>query len=165
VAAVPTRGKEAAMANLTARDVMQTEVHTVREDTSLEEIARLLAERRISGAPVVDEQGRVVGIVSEADLIDEHKREAHIPRVALFGFFPVPQDLLNEAFESGKRLKARDVMSKRVVTASEETAVHELADMMVMRRINRVPIVRDGRLVGIVSRGDLVRAMAQGKDV
>jgi CBS domain-containing protein len=142
---------------------MTTEVHTVREDTSLEEIGRLLAAHRISGAPVVDDEGRVVGMVSEADLIDEHKRDAHIPRFALYGVFTLPEDVLKKAFDSGKKLKARDVMTKRVATSTEDRPVHELADTMVRRHINRVPILRDGKLVGIVSRGDLVRAMAEGK--
>jgi CBS domain-containing protein len=151
------------MADLTAGEVMTTEVRTVREDMNLEETAALLVTHRISGAPVVDADGQVVGIISEADLIDEHKREAHIPRIALYGLFPISQEVLAKAFDSGKRLKARDVMSKRVVTSTEDRPVHELADLMVQRHINRIPILRDGRLVGIVTRGDLMRALAQGK--
>jgi CBS domain-containing protein len=153
------------MADLTARDVMTTVVHTVGPELSLEEIAQILAAQRISGVPVVDADGRVMGIVSEADLIDEHKRNAHIPRVALYGFFPIPDEILAKAFDGGKKLKARDVMTKRVITDTEDRPVHELADLMVRHRINRVPILRDGKLVGIVTRGDLVQAMAQGKDV
>jgi CBS domain-containing protein len=151
------------MDRLTARDVMTAEVLAVPVETSLEEIAQLLAEHHISGVPVVDEQRHVIGIVSEADLIDEHKREWHIPRTALYGLFLIPEDVLMKAYEGGRGLTARDVMTKKVTTASEDTSFHELADMMVMRHINRVPIVREGKLVGIVCRGDLVRALAQGK--
>ena len=89
--------------------------------------------------------------------------EARIPRIALYVLFPVPQDLSAEAYRSGKKLKARDVMTKRVITAPEDMSAHELADVMVMRHINRVPIVAEGRLVGIVTRGDLVRALAERK--
>jgi CBS domain-containing protein len=151
------------MEELKAKDVMSTEVRAVCEDTPLEEIAERLATHHISGVPVVDEQARVVGIVSAADLIDEHKREARIPRIALYGVFPVPQDLIAEAYRGGKDLRARDLMTKRLITASEETSVHELADIMVAHHINRVPIVRGRQLVGIVTRADLVRALASEK--
>jgi CBS domain-containing protein len=148
------------MKGLMAKDVMRTEVHAVGEETPLLAIATLLATHHISGVPVIDEGQRLIGIVTEADLIDEHKRERHIPRVALYGIFPIPEDLLEETYESGKGLTARAVMTRKVTAASEQTSLHELADMMVMRHINRVPIVRDGKLVGIVGRGDLVRALA-----
>jgi CBS domain-containing protein len=148
------------MDRLTAGDVMTTEVRAVRADTPLEEIAQLLATRHISGVPVVEEDGQVIGMVSEADLIDEDKRAARIPRTALFGFFPVPEDVLREAYRGGKHLTADDVMTKKVTTAAEDTPLSRLAGMMITRRINRVPILRDGKLVGIVSRADLVRALA-----
>jgi CBS domain-containing protein len=152
------------MADRTAREVMTTPVHTVRPETTLEEIAQLMATHRISGVPVVDPEGRVLGMVSEADLIDEHKREARIPRTALYGLFPVPDAALLEAFRGGRTLQARQLMSTHVITATEETTLHELADIMVRRKINRIPIVRDGRLVGIVSRADLVRALVTQKE-
>jgi CBS domain-containing protein len=144
----------------TARDVMTTEAHTVQVDTPLEEVAQLLAAHHISGVPVVENNGQVIGMLSEADLLDEDKRAARIPRTALFGFFPVPEDVLKEAYRGGKHLTAGDVMTKKVATATEDTSVSKLADMMITRRINRVPILRDGKLVGIVSRADLVRALA-----
>jgi CBS domain-containing protein len=68
---------------------MTTEVHAVRADASLEEIALLMATHHISGVPVVEDDGRVIGIVSEADLIDEDKRQAGLPRTALYGLYPV----------------------------------------------------------------------------
>jgi CBS domain-containing protein len=143
----------------TARDVMTTEVCAVRADTPLEEIAQLLATHHISGVPVVENDGRVIGMLSEADLIDEEKRAARIPRTALYGFFPVPEDVLKEVYHGGKHLTAGDMMTKKVATATEDTPVSKLADLMITRRINRVPILRDGKLVGIVSRADLLRAL------
>jgi CBS domain-containing protein len=148
---------------LTAKELMTTQVHTVRTDTPLMEIAQLLAEHHISGVPVVDSEGHVLGMVTEADLIDEHKREARIPRFALFGVFPLPDDVVSQAAREGKLLQAGQLMSRSVVTATEETTAHELADLMVKHRINRIPILRDGRLAGIVGRGDLLRAIAQGQ--
>lgn len=152
------------MAGATAKDVMTTAVYTVGPETSLEEIARLLAEHDISGVPVVDEAGLLIGIVSESDLIDEHRREAKIPRVALFGVFPIADEILIEAARHGMTLPARDPMGRKVVTATEETTVHELADLMATHEVSRIPILRDGRLVGIVCRADLVRALAEGPE-
>jgi CBS domain-containing protein len=149
------------MADLMARDVMTTEVHTVRAETPLEEIASLLAAHHISGVPVVDDEHHVIGVVSEADLIDEHKREARIPRVALYGVLPIADEILVEAARHGMALPARELMSRKLVTATEETPVHELADLMASHKVNRIPIVREGRLVGIVCRADLVRALTR----
>jgi CBS domain-containing protein len=148
--------------HLTARDVMTPIVYTALAHTSLDEIVQLMTSQHISGVPVVDNDRRVIGMVSEADLIDEHKREAVIPRTLLFGLLPLPDDVLCEAARRGKMLQAKDLMTRPVVTATEATTIHELADLMVQHWINRVPIVRDGRLVGMVSRSDLVRALAQG---
>ena len=145
---------------LTARQIMTTPVHTVCADTSIEEAVQLLASHRISGVPVVDGGGAILGMLSEADLIDEQKRETQLPRTLLYGVFPLPDDVLLEAVRRGKMLKAGDLMTKRVVTATEETTIHELADLMVQHWVNRIPIVRGGRLIGIVSRSDLVRALA-----
>jgi CBS domain-containing protein len=153
------------MAQLTAKEIMTADVYTVQEDTPLEEIARLLERHHISGVPVVDATRRVVGMVTETDLIDEHKREARIPRVALYGVFPVPDDVLIEASRHGMTLPAKALMTRNVVTATEETPVHELADLMATHRVNRIPIVRDGELVGIVCRADLVRSLAQGTEL
>jgi CBS domain-containing protein len=151
------------MSDLTARDVMATNVQTVRADTPLLEVAELLADQHISGVPVVDEEQHVVGILSESDLIDEHKREARIPRTALYGMFPLPDDVLREAARRGEMLQASDMMTRKAVTATEDTPVHALADLMVQRRVNRIPILRDGRLVGIACRSDLVRVLARGQ--
>ena len=157
------RKEPAKTRTLTAREIMTTAVYTVRADTSIEEAVQLLASRHISGVPVLDGEGAILGLLSEADLIDEQKREARLPRTLLYGVFPLPDDVLLEAARRGTMLKAGDLMTRPVVTATEETTIHELADLMMQQWINRIPIVRDGRLVGIVSRSDLVRALAQGR--
>jgi CBS domain-containing protein len=149
------------MADLTAKDVMTATVHAVRPHQTLREAAELMAAHHISGLPVVDADGKVIGMVTEADLIDEHKREAAIPRTALYGLFLIPDEATLSAYENGMKLQVQQVMSKPVTAATEETTLHELADIMVRRRINRVPIVHGEHLVGIVSRGDLVRALAE----
>jgi CBS domain-containing protein len=147
--------------SLTARDIMTPVVYTVRPDASFEEVVQLMASHHIGGVPVVDRNRRILGLVSEADLIDEHKREDIIPRTLLYGVLPLPDDLLCQAARRGKMLQAKDVMTRPVATGSEDMDLHELADLMVQHWIGQIPIVRDGRLVGIVSRSDLVRALAQ----
>lgn len=147
------------MEELTARDIMTTPVVTVTPQTTLREIAELLAEKRISGVPVVDEEGRVVGIVSETDLIDEERRRVALPRTTLFGVYTLPERVLREAYDEGDTLTAADLMTRRVFTLPEDTPAREVAEEMVARKINRIPITRDGRLVGIVTRADVLRAV------
>src|SRR5688572_16853038 len=104
------------MTPMTARELMTKRIYMVQSNASIEETAQLLATHHISGAPVVDDEGHVLGIVSEADLIDEHKREARIPRASLFGLFPLPDDVLREAARRGTMLRAGDLMTRQVVT-------------------------------------------------
>lgn len=120
------------MIALLARDVMTTEVVTVPPSMTMQELARLLAERHISGVPVVDHMGRVLGIVSEADILSRRQGEETV----------------------------RAIMTTDVVAVAEEESVHEIALLLWMKRINRVPVLRQGELVGIVSRTDLVKALA-----
>jgi CBS domain-containing protein len=143
---------------LSVRDVMTTPVITVTPDTPLREVARLLIEHRISGVPVTDDTGTVLGVVSEADfLMKEQGPEAiHHRRVAR---------LLGESGATRAQLarlaarSAGEAMSTPPITVGTWYRIVEAARLMTERRINRLPIVDDQRrLVGIVSRADLVRA-------
>lgn len=107
----------------------------------------------------MDRDRKVVGIVSESDLIDEEKRRVHLPRTALFGVFLVPEKVLQEAYEEGDRLAARDLMTRNVVTLPEETPAREVVVEMLARKVNRIPITCQGKLVGIITRGDALRAI------
>jgi CBS domain-containing protein len=142
-----------------ARAIMITEVATVTPDMKLRDAARLLLERCISAVPVVDEEARVVGMVSEGDLIgrDDAAREAR--RDWWLSLVAEGTDLNPDFLASLKEPDrcVRDVMSAPVITASESATVREIAHMLVAYHIKRVPIVRDGKLVGIVSRADLLR--------
>lgn len=149
---------------LTVRDIMSRDVKTVSPETLLRDVALLLATHHISGAPVVDAAGRVVGVISESDLINEHKRRGAIPAQAVFGVYPVHEGLLQHAYEGGMACPVRSVMSHRVTTALPDTPLTELADLMVADDINRVPIVEeDGRLVGIVARADILRTLVAAR--
>ena len=117
---------------VTARDIMTKRVVTVCPETKVSELAKLLAAKRISGVPVVDECGCVVGIVTEADILGR-KRGQNI---------------------------VKSIMSSKVASVCDETPLEEIASLLSRKRIKRVPVLRDGKLVGIVSRADVVRAIA-----
>jgi CBS domain-containing protein len=146
-----------------ARDVMTTAVSSVGPDTAIGEIAKMLRDRGISAVPVVDESGTPIGMVSEGDLIgrDEADREARRDwwLTLLAEGEPLNTDFL--AWLRPPQQRARDVMTAPVVTVGEETELREVARLLTAYRIKRVPVLRDGRIVGIVSRADLVRAFAE----
>lgn len=143
-----------------ASDIMTSPVITVEPDTSVKEIAELLFERRISAVPVL-ENGRVVGLVSEADLL--HRQEIGTDRVARSGswwlrLFSADQSP-GEYIRSHAR-HAREIMTQEVTTVAPDTPVADIATLLETRGIKRVPVVKEGRLVGIVSRSNLVQALA-----
>jgi CBS-domain-containing membrane protein len=142
-----------------AVDVMVRDVITVTPDTGVSETARLLVDHDISAVPVVDGAGRMIGIVSEADLIrrDEIDTEKRRPRW-LEAVTPATE--LAEEYARSRGKKVGDVMSTELVTADEDASLGEIATLLERHRIKRVPIVRDGRLVGIVSRTNLIQALA-----
>lgn len=140
-----------------AKDVMTTKVAAVGPETPVNAIAALLLERHISAVPVIDEDRTVLGIVSEGDLM---RREETVQRqpwwLAAFGD---PEELARQFVKShGER--AKDVMTREVVTVTEETPLVEIADLLEKHGIKRVPVLWEGRLVGIVSRADLLRGLA-----
>lgn len=149
---------------MNARDVMTAEVVSVSPDTPTRRVAELLRDKGISAVPVVDEDGAPIGMVSEGDLIgrDETEREA---RRDWWLTLLAEGEALSPDFLANLRSKertAREIMSSPVVTIGEETDLSEVARLLAAYRIKRVPVVRDGRIVGIVSRADLVRALAAG---
>lgn len=147
------------MPEMVAADVMSRDVKTVNEQNTLQEAAELLAGHGISGMPVVNSKGKLVGMISEADLMNPEKRKAAIPRVSLFGLWPVSEGVLENAYRQGFSLKVHDLMSRNPVTATEDTTVSELAATMLKKQVNRIPILRDGEMVGIVTRHDVLKGM------
>ena len=149
-----------------AIDVMTTGVITVDPDTSVQAVAKLLSERGISGVPVVDTADRLVGIVSEGDLL--HRVETGTERVAgrrrswWLDTIASDQELARDYIKSHGRT-AKDVMTREVISVTEATDLAEVAMLLETKRIKRVPVLRDGKLVGIVSRANLVRALAASK--
>ena len=149
-----------------AIDVMTTGVITVDPDTSVQAVAKLLSERGISGVPVVDTADRLVGIVSEGDLL--HRVETGTERVAgrrrswWLDTIASDQELARDYIKSHGRT-AKDVMTREVISVTETTDLADVAMLLDTKRIKRVPVLRDGKLVGIVSRANLVRALAASK--
>ena len=145
-----------------ARDVMTTDVAMANPDTPTSEIAALLLRRGISAIPIVDAGGAPIGMVSEGDLVgrDDNAREARRDwwLALLAEGNPLHEDFLANLRTPERR--AREIMSAPVVTVEEDTPVAEIARLLAAYRIKRVPVVRDGRMVGIVSRADLLRALA-----
>jgi CBS domain-containing protein len=142
-----------------AADVMVRGVVTVHPDTDVADAIKLLAERDISALPVVDTQGELVGIISEADLLHraEIGTEKHRPwlQESL-----TAATTLAEEFAKSHGKKVSEVMTKGIISATEDTPLAELATLLERHRIKRVPIVRDGKLVGVVSRSNLIQALA-----
>lgn len=148
-----------------ARDVMTGTVASVRLDVPVPEIAKLLLEKRISAVPVVNDDGVPLGMVSEGDLVgrDERDRLARSDWWLAIVSGSQPLDDKFEARMQATDRTARDVMSVPLVTVTEETKVSEIARLLAIHHIKRVPVTRDGRLVGIVSRADLLRIVASGQ--
>lgn len=144
------------------RDIMTTEVVVAHPDTSVNLVARLMSGRGISGVPVVDGD-RVVGIVTELDLI---QRNTRLEPPAFFQLLDarIPLETPGHYRDRLRHMlgtQARDVMTEEVVTAAPDDDLEALAELMVKRRLNPVPVVESGRLVGIVSRSDIVAMMAR----
>lgn len=118
-----------------ARDVMTRDIITVSPSTKVKSLATILIKNQISGAPVADEDGKILGIVSEADIVGKKGKDA------------------------------RAIMSKTVITVRQDASVEEIAQLMRTHAIKRLPVMDGGKIIGIVSRADIVNAIAMGEHV
>jgi CBS domain-containing protein len=145
-----------------ARDVMVSPVVTVNPSNTVKEVARIFLERRISAVPVVDERGKLVGIVSEGDLL--HRAEAGTERQHSWWLRIMAGDgTLAADYAKAHARKVADVMTQEVVTAAPDTLLNEIAMLLEKHAIKRMPIVENGQLVGIVSRANLIQAVASAR--
>ena len=143
-----------------AHEIMVREIVAVHPETQVSEIAELFVKHRISCVPVVTPDKRVLGLVTASDLI--HRRETSTERrrkwwLDLFA----DADARARDFIKEHGLKARDVMATRVVSVAEDAELATVAETLDKHNVRRVPVLRDGKLVGIVSRSDLVKALAR----
>jgi CBS domain-containing protein len=145
-----------------AREIMTADVAKVAPEATRHEIARLLLQRGVSAVPVVDRDGVPIGMVSEGDLIGRGEPERRQRRDWWLEMLAEGEAMSEDyvAHLGGKETTARDLMSAPLITVDEDTEVREIAALLASYRIKRVPVLRQGRIVGIVSRADLLRAMA-----
>lgn len=146
-----------------AKDIMTTEVITVKPTDTIEHLARILTEHRISGVPVVDDRGHLAGIVTEHDLIVREKR-LHIPTVMrLFDAYIMLErpGRMEEELRKMAAATVDDISVKQVVTVTEETPVEEVATIMAERNMHLIPVVEGKRLTGIIGKMDLIKGMGR----
>lgn len=146
---------------LTARDIMTTEVVSVSVDTSLKELAQKFVETRYSNMPVLDSSGKLVGVISETDLI-EYQRPLHIPTVmTLFdGVFALGSEKkFKEEVDRVTATTVGDLYRKNPVTCTPETPVNELAGLMSKHKVHLLPVMENEQMIGVVARLDLIRVM------
>ena len=149
---------------MNAAQIMVKDVITVPPTATVQEIASILAEKHISAVPVVDASGRVLGIVSEGDLLRRSELRTERQRSWWLNMF-TPTETLSEEFVKAHGRKAQDIMTSPPISVGPEASLAEIADVLEGNRIKRVPVVQEGRLVGIVSRANLVQALAAGPRV
>ena len=147
---------------LKAKDIMTADVITVKPETTVEELARLLIEHKISGAPVVGDDNHLVGVVTENDLIKKNAR-LHIPTIIrLFdAYFLLNSDKVEEEIKKMVAGTVDEICNKDIVSLTEETTLEEIATIMSEKNIHLLPVLRDGLVVGIVGKADIVKSMTK----
>ncbi len=147
---------------ITARDIMKADVVTIGPTATVRELAELLSTHEISGVPVVDESGDLVGVVTEGDVILQDA-DLHFPHYLQFLDSIIYLESVRKFEERFRKTfgnRVADVMSTEVVTVSPDASIHEVTTLMADNGVNRLPVLEEGRLVGIITRGDVVRAIA-----
>ncbi len=146
-----------------AKDVMTTLVISVGPNKPINEIAKLLVRRRISAVPVIDKDNKLLGIVSEGDLVHRIRGDNELPRSWWLSLLGDSSDAPQEYMRSHGKT-AKDVMTKDVVSATKFTSIAELAELLENKGIKRVPIVEAGKIIGIVSRANIIQALVAQDD-
>jgi CBS domain-containing protein len=146
---------------LKAKDIMTKNVITAKPGTTMEELARLLIENHISGVPVVDAQGKMRGVVTENDLISKNSK-LHIPTVLrLFdAYIQLGKGKMESEIKKITATTVDEICSKDVVTVDEEASVEYIATIMTEKKIHTLPVLREGKLVGVIGKKDLIRSMS-----
>jgi CBS-domain-containing membrane protein len=146
---------------LKAKDIMTKDVITVKPDTTIEELARTLMRDQISGAPVVDDKGKLVGIVTENDLISKNSR-LHIPTILrLFdAYIPLGTSKLETDIKRMTANTVKDICSKEVITIDSETSLEYIATLITEKKIHLLPVLKEGKLVGIIGKKDLIKGFS-----
>jgi CBS domain-containing protein len=148
---------------MTVRDVMTQSVVSARASTPLKDVVKALVENRISGLPVVDEDGTVIGVVSEGDLLVKAQGPDAIRHRPLARFLGESARTRTQLTKLGA-VTAAEAMTAPAITIEASQSIHEAASIMTAKAVNRLPVLDDGRLIGIVTRADLVRAYVRSDE-
>lgn len=148
---------------LTAADIMTKDVHTVHQDMEIKALAKLFVEHKVNAMPVVDDDGMLSGMVTQTDLVEQDK-PLHIPTVISLFDWVIYLESPKKFSEEVRKVTARqvgEICSKDVVTCTPDTAVAAVASLMVDNKVHLVPVVDEGRMVGVVARLDIIRSMGE----
>ncbi len=148
---------------LKAKDIMTTDVITVKPSTTIEELSKKLMEHNISGLPVVNDAGDLIGIVTENDLISQNKR-LHIPTVMrLFDAFIVLESpgKIEKEMKKMTATTVDDICSKKVITATEDTSAEEIATIMSEKKVHLIPVVQGKKILGIIGKMDMIKGISK----
>jgi CBS domain-containing protein len=145
------------------KDIMTSNVITVKPETSIEDLARILMKYQINGTPVVDDNGNLKGIVTENDLIRKNCR-LHIPTILrLFdAYIPLGTSKLESDIKKMAATTVDDICTRDVITVDDETSVEDIATLMTDKNIHLLPVLKEGKLIGIIGKKDIIRSMAGG---
>ncbi|OPX86724.1 MAG: Hypoxic response protein 1 [Pelotomaculum sp. PtaB.Bin104] len=145
-----------------AKEIMNSKVITVQESATIEEIAEILVHNNISGAPVVNQDGDLVGIVTEEDLLHQETNPRTPGFLNILGAFIYINGIeqYREDFKKLAATKAQEIMTTEVITVNADTDIRQVAALMVEHDINRLPVVEDKKIIGIISRADIVKTLA-----
>ncbi|MDD3581238.1 MAG: CBS domain-containing protein [Desulfobacca sp.] len=148
---------------LQACDIMTQEVITIAPQASVLELARLLADSRISGVPVVNEEGQVIGVATQSDLIDRAKKFdlPHVITILDAHIFLETPAKFKKKLEKLLGSTVADIMTTRPITITGDLPVDEIATLMAAKKVHTLPVVEDGKLIGIIGKIDIVRSLAQ----
>jgi CBS-domain-containing membrane protein len=147
---------------LKAKDIMTSEVITVQMQTTVNELAEILWKNRISGVPVLDDDDKVVSVVTENDLIDQSKK-FHIPTmISLLDsvIFLESKKKTEKAIKKMAGNTVKDICSGQLVTVNEETGLDEIATIMANKKVHTLPVMHDESLVGVIGKSDIIRSLA-----
>ena len=148
---------------LYARDIMTTEVLTVSPETSIADLSKTLENRKIGGVPVVDQGGRLVGVITQSDLV-ERARDLELPPAInildLHIYLQIPSHLIQRV-EKMLGTTVGDCMSPNPITVAPDTPVSQIAALMAKQKVHTIPVLKGGKIVGVIGKMDLVRAMAR----
>jgi CBS domain-containing protein len=144
-----------------AKDIMTADVITVKQDTTIEELARIFMKYQINGTPVVDDNGNLKGIVTENDLISKNSR-LHIPTILrLFdAFIPLGTSRLEVEIKKMAASTVGEICTRDVITVDDETSVEDIATIMTEKKIHLLPVLKEGKLVGIIGKKDIIKGIA-----